>query len=666
MAFSISPAVTVREFDLSGYISNVSITIGAMAGVFRWGPVDDAGLVSSEQALVARYGKPNSNNFETFYTASNYLAYSDKLYVSRASDAAAYNAGAGSGAIANTQIKNETDFNNNANTLPAASYFFAKYPGAIGNSLKVSVCDSANAYGETITPSTANLEIDFVVNSNVATITVTGANTADAETQANTVLNQLQVGDIITAGNTTIGKQFLKISTLGTISSNGAVATFDVNTTTKYTLSSNNTLESVKRNWEYYNSVDLTPGTSPYVEARGGVGDQMHVIVVDEDGEFTGQPGQILEVFENVSRATDARGEQGGSIYYKDVINNSSKFLWATNDRAGSVSNTSINMTAVDTQPFTASMSGGTDSLSESAIPLVDLARSYDLYKSSEKFDISVILTGKSVGGVHGEGLGNYIIDNIVEARKDCVVVLSPQFDDVVNNPYQEAEAIVQFRQALRSTSYAFLDSGYKYQYDRYNDVYRWIPLNGDIAGTFSRTDVDRDPWWSPAGYNRGNIKNVTKLAYNPDKADRDILYKNSINPVFQSGNRGPVLFGDKTLLAKTSAFDRINVRRLFIVLEKAIATAAQDLLFEFNDAFTRTQFRNLVVPYLRNIQGRRGIYEFRVVCDETNNTGEIIDNNQFVGDIYIKPAKSINEIQLNFVAVRTAVDFEEVIGRFG
>ena len=666
MAFSISPAVTVREFDLSGYISNVSITIGAMAGVFRWGPVDEAGLISSEQALVARYQKPNSNNFETFYNASNYLAYSDKLYLTRVADAAAYNAAGGNSAIANTQIKNETDFNNTSNTLDEAAYFFAKYPGTVGNSLKISVCDSANAYGETLTPSTANLEIDFVVNSNVATITVTGANTADANTQANTIVNQLQVGDIITAGNTTIGKQFLKISSIGALSASGNVATVDVSTTTKYSLSSNNTLTSVKRNWEYYNSVDLTPGTSPFVTSRGGVGDQVHIVIVDEDGEFTSQPGQILEVFENLSRATDARGEQGGSIYYKDAINNSSKYVWAVSDRAGSASNTAINMTAVDTQPFTVSLTGGTDSLSESAIPLADLARGYDVYKSSEKFDISVILTGKSVGGVHGEGLANYIIDNIVEFRKDCVVVLSPQFDDVVNNPYQEADDIVEFRQALRSTSYAFLDSGYKYQYDRYNDVYRWVPLNGDIAGTFSRTDVDRDPWWSPAGYNRGNIKNVTKLAYNPDKAERDILYKNSINPVFQSGNRGPVLFGDKTLLAKTSAFDRINVRRLFIVLEKAIATAAQDLLFEFNDAFTRTQFRNLVVPYLRNIQGRRGIYEFRVVCDETNNTGEIIDNNQFIGDIYIKPAKSINEIQLNFVAVRTAVDFEEVIGKFG
>jgi phage tail sheath protein FI len=666
MAFSISPAVSVREYDLSAYISNVSITTGALGGVFRWGPVNDVELISSEQEYVLRYGEPNSNNHETFFTGANYLAYSDKLYVSRAADANAFNAGVGSAnTVANTQIKNEVDFESNKDTLDATSYFFAKYPGVIGNSLKVSVCDSANAFEQTLS-STANLEIDFTVNSNVATFTVTGANTAETATESNTINSSLNVGDYVTAGNTTIGKQYMKVTSVGDVTANSTVATFDVGLSTPYSLSSDITQSTIKRNWEYYNSVDLSPGTSPYTEERGGAGDQMHIVIVDEDGEFTKTPGQILEVFENASRATDARGEQGGSIYYKDMINNSSKYVWATNDRAGAVSNTAVNMTAIDTAPLSASFDQGTDSVSESAISLADLATSYDLFKSAEKYDISVILTGKSVGGTHGEGLANYIIDNICTTRKDCVAVISPEFDDVVNNPYGEVEAVVQFRQALRSTSYAFLDCGYKYQYDRYNDVYRWVPLNGDIAGTFSRTDIDRDPWWSPAGYNRGAIKNVTKLAFNPDKTDRDILYKNSINPVMIKGNRGPVLFGDKTLLAKTSAFDRINVRRLFIVLEKAIATAAEDLLFEFNDSFTRTQFRNLVNPYLRNIQGRRGIYEFKIVCDETNNTGEIIDNNQFIGDIYIKPAKSINEIVLNFVAVRTAVEFEEVVGQFG
>jgi hypothetical protein len=323
-------------------------------------------------------------------------------------------------------------------------------------------------------------------------------------------------------------------------------------------------------------------------------------------------------------------------------------------------------MTAVTTYPFTKSFSNGTDSLSESAIPLTNLRDAYNQFKDPEEVDVSVIMTGKSAHGVHGEGLANYISDNITTVRKDCVSVVSPQHADVVNNPLDVLEDVTQFRSVLRSTSYQVIDSGYKYQYDPFNDIYRWVPLNGDIAGLMARTDRERDPWWSPAGYQRGQIKNVVKLAFNPNKAQRDELYKNDINPVISQRNKDTVLFGDKTALGRNSAFNRINVRRLFIVLQKAIATASEILLFEFNDAFTRTQFRNMVVPYLRDIQGRRGIYDFRVVCDETNNTGEIIDNNQFVGDIYIKPAKSINEIVLNFVAVRTGVEFEEVVGQFG
>ena len=293
------------------------------------------------------------------------------------------------------------------------------------------------------------------------------------------------------------------------------------------------------------------------------------------------------------------------------------------------------------------------------------MATAYDKFASAEDIDISLILTGKSQYGTVGEGLANYLIDNIAEYRKDCVVFVSPERGDVVADPGDEASNIVTFRNSLRSTSYAVLDSGYKYQYDKYNDIYRYVPLNGDIAGTVVRTDNTRDPWFSPAGFNRGQIKNIVKLAYNPDKADRDVLYKSGINPVVNFPGEGTVLYGDKTLLAKPSAFDRINVRRLFIVLEKAIATASKFTLFEFNDEFTRSTFRNLVEPFLRDIKGRRGIYEFKVVCDESNNTPEVIDRNEFRGDIYIKPARSINFIQLNFVAVRTGVEFDEIVGKF-
>jgi len=295
------------------------------------------------------------------------------------------------------------------------------------------------------------------------------------------------------------------------------------------------------------------------------------------------------------------------------------------------------------------------------------------LFGSTEDVDISMVLQGRPIGGttaINGETitnyqLANYLIDNLAETRKDCIVLISPDKDKVINNNGNEATSLRNWRGAIHSSSYAVMDSGYKYMYDRYNDVYRWIPMNGDIAGLCVPTDNTNDAWWSPAGFNRGQIKNVVKLAYNPKQADRDLLYSNNINPVVTFPGQGTVLYGDKTLTSKPSSFDRINVRRLFIVLEKAISVAAKSSLFEFNDAFTRAQFKNLVNPYLRNIKGRRGITDFLVVCDETNNTGEVIDRNEFVGDIYIKPARSINFIQLNFVAVRSGVQFSEVVGQF-
>jgi len=401
----------------------------------------------------------------------------------------------------------------------------------------------------------------------------------------------------------------------------------------------------------------------------------MHVVVIDEDGDISGIPGTIMEVWQGLSRATDAKDSDGGAIYYKEVLNQASNWIWFANDSTTAVSNTALNVTSSSaTVPLSMSFGFGRDIGAEGSTEhLGDILRAYDLFKSAEDYDISLVLAGKSFGGsnisngrtVVGYQLANYLIDNIAERRKDCVVFCSPDKDDVVNNTSDITEDVVDFRNQLRSSSYAVLDSGYKYMYDKYNDVYRWIPINGDIAGLCAYTDDSRDPWWSPAGFNRGNLKNVVKLAWNPKKAERDILYKNGVNPIVNFPGQGIVMFGDKTLLAKPSAFDRINVRRLFIVLEKAIATAAKFTLFEFNDEFTRASFVNLVTPYLRDVQGRRGITDFTVICDETNNTGEVIDRNEFIGDIYIKPARSINFIQLNFVAVRTGVEFSEVIGNF-
>lgn len=563
--------------------------------------------------------------------------------------------------------------------------YIAKYPGSLGNSLKISVCDSANAFSSTLDPwgvagvSKSNAGINFVVGSNTATVWVANSgpfadpnnSTAGAANAVLTFLTtKLSVGDILRAGNTEIGFQDLKITGLAANATySGGNTTFEVNLAANYGLSVNFYANSVTRNWEYYNNVERAPGQSEYVGDFGNnsANDELHIIVADEDGKFTGVPGTVLEVFQGLSRASDAKTEDGATLYYKTVINDNSNYVWWAKDRSGAATNTALSITSsINSKPMTASFGGGQDGSNENNVAINVLTKAYDRFRSTEEIDVSLILQGKARGGTNGGQLANYLIDNIAEYRKDCVVFVSPDRGDVVNNiAKDEAQDIVQFRNSLSSTSYAVLDSGYKYQYDKYNDVYRYLPLNGDIAGLAVRTDNLRDPWWSPAGFNRGQIKNIIRLAYNPQKADRDILYKSDINPVCVFPGQGTVLFGDKTILGKPSAFDRINVRRLFIVLEKAIATAAKFTLFEFNDEFTRAQFRNLVEPFLRDVQGRRGIYDFRVVCDETNNTPEVIDRNEFIGDIYIKPARSINFIQLNFVAVRTGVEFSEIVGKF-
>ena len=642
MPFQVSPGVNVSEIDLTTVVPAVSTTEGAIAGVFRWGPVDTRVLVDSEDTLVNRFGKPNGDlNPETFFTAANFLSYGNKLYVTRVVDSSAKNAVSNNSSAA-VVVKNADLFPEV--TFQSTDHFVAKYPGVLGNSLKVSVCRTANDYTETSTGS----------------ITVTaGANTATTgqdESTGGGGTGLLVVGDKIKVGDAG-AEQYLTISSIDTTS-----ITFKE----KFTGTSNWTANTFAKFWGYQDLVRSAPGTSPYVNTRGGVGDEIHVVVVDEDGNITGVPGQVLEVFEGLSRATDAKTETGESNYWKDVIENQSSWIYAPYAQSIAADTTAAASTALTTDNAVYdSLKLGVDSAAEGSVSLGTLTSGYDFYKSAEDVDVSLILTGKSVGGTNGEGLGKYIIDNICESRKDCVVFISPAKEDVVNNANNEKDAIVTFRNSLSNSSYAMVDSGYKYQYDKYSDKYRWIPLNGDVAGLAVRTDELRDAWFSPAGFNRGQIKNIVKLAFNPKKAERDVLYQSDINPVVTFPGQGTVLFGDKTLLGKPSAFDRINVRRLFIVLEKAIATASKFTLFEFNDEFTRSQFRNLVEPFLRDVQGRRGIYDFRVVCDESNNTGEVIDRNEFVGDIYIKPARSINFIQLNFVAVRSGVEFSEIVGQF-
>jgi phage tail sheath protein FI len=687
MPFQISPGVNVTEIDLTTVVPGIASTTAAIAGVFRWGPVGERVLISSENKLVDTFGKPTNLNPETFFTAANFLAYSDSLYVVRAANTTDSSANGALNAFANTgavnavsvAIKNREDYDSKT-SFDANALYIAKYPGELGNSLRVAVCDSATAYSSVINlvgnASINGASFSISVGSNAATLTVEGPNTATVNAVANTILGLLSVGDLVNIGNSTLGSQYLKITAIPTVTSNATHATANISFsdtnklasdfTISNTVNGNTTVANVSRYWGYYNVVDTAPTTSDYQATYGNTSavDLMHVVVVDQGGKFTGVAGDVLEVFSDVSRATDAKNSAGVSIYYKTAINQNSKYIWWANDRSGANSAPAANLvSSANTKPLSIDFNGGQDGLGEANVAITTLATAYDFFKSSEVIDVSLILGGKPRGGSSNTQMTNYLIDNISTVRKDCIVFASPDDNIVVNNPGNEATAIVNWRNLVRDSSYAFLDSGYKYQYDRYNDVYRYVPLNGDMAGLTARTELTNDAWWSPAGFNRGQIKNVVKLRFNPIKADRDLLYKNSINPVVSFAGQGTILFGDKTATSKPSAFDRLNVRRLFIILEKSISQAAKFSLFEYNDDFTRSQFKNLVIPFLRDVQSRRGITDFLVVCDNTNNTPERIDRNEFWGDIYVKPNRSINFIQLNFVAIQSGVEFNTIIG---
>ena len=561
MAFQLSPGVNVSEIDLTTIVPSVATSIGAFAGPFAWGPINEITTISDEVRLAATFGNPDSTNYEYWFSAANFLAYTSNLKIVRAVNITTTRNASANGGNNVVLIKNEEDWEeNHSSGNTAFGIAFARYAGAIGNTLRVSASD---------------------------------ANTHSA--------------------------------------------------------------------WIYSSLFTSAPGTSTYVSNKGGTFDELHVVVIDEDGLFTGTRGTVLEKFPFVSKASDAKDDSGNNNFYKEVIANKSRYIqWASHPTTistgtawGSTANASAfaNLTA----NVLSSLSGGVDG----TITTANVVTAYDSFDPAESVDIALVVSGPA-----DQTVADSLI-SMAETRKDCVVFLSPEKADCVDNAGSETTDIRAYRDTLTSTSYAVLDSNWKYQYDKYNDVYRWVPLNGDVAGLCARTDLERDPWFSPGGLNRGIIKNSIKLAWNPTKTNRDDLYVKGINPIVTFQGEGTVLFGDKTLLSKPSAFDRINVRRLFIVLEKAIARAARFSMFEFNDQFTRAQFVALVEPFLRDVQGRRGITDFRVVCDETNNTGEVIDRNEFIGDIYIKPARSINFIQLNFVAVRTGVSFDEVVGKF-
>jgi hypothetical protein len=428
------------------------------------------------------------------------------------------------------------------------------------------------------------------------------------------------------------------------------------------------TAENFSREWEFAGNFDYPPTTSDFATRRGVYNDEVHVIITDEDGEWTGVKETVLEIFPALSVASDAKSEDGQALYYKEAINRRSKYVWWMKHPSGTGADTAPNTAAWGTSANVASKPSYTQSRTNISISMTggadgqeltdaNVIMGYDKFKSAEDVDVSLVITGAASSVVN-----SYLISNIAESRKDCMVFISPEQSDVVNNEGNEVNAVNGFRNLLPSSSYSVIDCGWKYQYDKYNDTFRYIPLNPDTAGLVVRTTIERDFFFSPAGFNRGQVKNVARLAWNPNKTERDLLYKNGVNPVVSFAGQGTLLFGDKTLLAKPSAFDRINVRRLFITLEKSIANFARFSMFEFNDDFTRSSFVSSVEPFLRDIQGRGGITDYAVVCDESNNTQEVIDRNEFIGSIFVKPTKSINFVLLNFVAVRSGVEFEEVV----
>ena len=650
MAFQLSPGVNISEIDLTTTVPAVASSIGAIAGPFQWGPVLEVRTISSEVKLKDTFFKPNNDTANTFFSAANFLQYSGNLKVVRTVGTDAKNAKSDDTKITGLIIANPGVTNylapgsypltftggSGSGAIGSATLAYSGATGAIVSAVSLTNTGSGYTTAPTVTISGASgFTTNYSITASLANVTV--------------VKNETDYEQNYTSGSvSSAGEWIAKYP--GAIGNSLKVSMVDSG--------------SYAAGWDYVSQFNVAPSTSDYVKTYNGAtgsNDELHIIVIDEDGVITGTAGSVLEKYPFVSKASDAKTESGETNYYKNIINAKSQYIWWGNHpSAGADWGSDSTHTSFDVinTPSEISLTGGVDD--NALVGSTGIIPGYDLFADPDEIDVNLI-----IGADANSTVGTYLIDSLAENRKDALVFLSPNKSAVVDNNNQEYDDIETYRNLLPSSSYAVLDSGWKYQYDKYNDIYRWIPLNGDIAGLCARTDQTNDPWFSPAGFNRGNIKNVVKLAWNPSKADRDNLYSIGVNPVASFPAQGTVLFGDKTLLSKPSAFDRINVRRLFIVLEKAIATASKYSLFELNDEFTRAQFVGLVEPYLRDVQSRRGIYEFKVVCDETNNTPQVIDSNSFVGDIYIKPARSINFIQLNFVAVRTGVEFNEIIGQF-
>ena len=658
MAFQVSPGVQVSEIDLTNVVPAVSSTTGAFAGHFQWGPVGEVVTVSDSKGLVDNFYQPANSDAgaEDFYSAEAFLKYGSSLRVVRINTSQLNNANASN---ATALLKNDDDYVNtyqDGSQSGTVGNYIAKYAGSLGNSLKVSVCGSSDAYfNDAVTTTSAQESVGQT------TISVTAS-------------SGMFVRDIVRfAGhNTEYRVTSIPDSTSIVVEAIGQPAGTGL---TALVASGAN----VDRYWEFYSSFDKAPGKSGTATAAGGSDDEIHVVVSDEDGELTGVKDTILETYGFLSLASDSKGSQGESNYYKNVIAQKSDYIyWSghSTDLLASANETRTHLQSATTafgRPsgvISHSLQGGVNGRAPTA------GEKYGAYQThfgdAETVDVSFLIVGSTRtddgSGNEQDLLANHNtiynqIIQIAEDRKDCMVICSPRRASVVGVSSESTQStnVIADYSSVTSSSYAVLDSGWVYSYDRYNDKYCYVPSNGHTAGIMARSDLLRDPWFSPAGFSRGQYLGITKLAFNPSQSSRDDLYRARINPVVTFAGQGTVLFGDKTGLTSPSAFDRINVRRLFIVLEKAIAVAAKSQLFEFNDAFTRAQFRAAVEPFLRDVKNRRGLVDFSVLCDETNNTDTVIDRNEFVCSIFVKPARSINFITLNFVAARSGVEFEEI-----
>ena len=575
MAFSESPAITVREIDASGVVPAVSSSTGGFAGNFRWGPVEQATLISNESQLATTFGAPSSANSVDFHSAAYFLKYTNALQVVRVlGDSDGFNAYNHNEAAAglNVRIKSEDDFNNAIAGFDSDEHtFIAKWPGELGNSLRVSLCPQQDA-------------------------------------------------------------------------------------------------DSAFNGWAYKDNFDAAPATSSFAEGTSAVNDEIHVAVVDADGKFSGTSGTVLETFPFVSLASNAKTADGSTNYVRDVINRTSRYVWMAGfDSDYSVANAGTAATSGKDYQLSAGVLDAKnydlDSGDESEnMDVGDYITGFDQLEDKDAIQVDMLIAPQMTSRTDTTTIVNDLVSIAQGTRKDCVVVASPARSDIVggSDPVNDT---VTTAGTFTSSSYLVVDNNYLKVYDKYNDEFIFIPANSSTAGIMAATDVNAASWFSPAGPRRGQYLGVTGIAYSPNKAERDVLYRNGVNPIANIPGQGLLLFGDKTKLARPSAFDRINVRRLFLTIERAISLAARNVMFEFNDEFTRAEFVGIVEPFLRDIKGRRGITDFRVVCDETNNTAAVIDRNEFVATVLIKPARSINFVTLNFVAVRTGVDFAEIAG---